>query len=168
MHTPSPKIKEDIEFLKVLNDKQFLEKPRNWSNRDIEITATNASGLKPRQGFLPSDLQTLHFDLWNTHNLTPKIWEDMTFQRLLNVKPSSRNLSGNGFIELCLDPWNKYFPSSRIFVDLYTYRTSFEEHFLFWKCGLIQLQLILTNFRLSLIVHNTQGFENSNFLINFK
>jgi hypothetical protein len=27
MHTPSSKIKEDIEFPKVLNDKQFLEKP---------------------------------------------------------------------------------------------------------------------------------------------
>jgi hypothetical protein len=26
MHTPSPKIEEDIEFLKVLNVKQFMEK----------------------------------------------------------------------------------------------------------------------------------------------
>jgi hypothetical protein len=27
MHTPSPKIEEDIKFSKVLNVKQFLEKP---------------------------------------------------------------------------------------------------------------------------------------------
>jgi hypothetical protein len=37
------------------------------------MTATIASGLEPVQGFLPSDLQTLHFDTGNMHNLTPKI-----------------------------------------------------------------------------------------------
>jgi hypothetical protein len=73
MHTPSPKIKEDMQFPKVLTIKQFSGKLGNWSNRDIEITATNASGLKPGQGFLPSDLQTFHFDLGDMHNLTPNI-----------------------------------------------------------------------------------------------
>jgi hypothetical protein len=52
--------------------------------------------------------------------------------------------------------------------DLQTCRTSCEEHFLFSMCGPIQLQLILKIFRLSLMVHNVQLFENSNFPINFK
>jgi hypothetical protein len=75
MHTPSSKIEEDMQFLKVLTVKQFSgkKKPGNWSNRDIEIIAANASGLKPGQGFLPSDLQTFYFDLGNMHNLTLKI-----------------------------------------------------------------------------------------------
>jgi hypothetical protein len=33
MHTPSPKIKEDIEFPKVLNVKKLLETPGNISLR---------------------------------------------------------------------------------------------------------------------------------------
>jgi hypothetical protein len=98
------------------------------------------------------------------HNLTPRIWEDMAFQRWLNINPSMRNR----VIELCLDPWNKYFLSSWIFANLQTCRTSCEEDFVFWKCGLIRLQLILKNFRLSLMVLNTQEFENSNFPIKFK
>jgi hypothetical protein len=36
------------------------------------------------------------------------------------------------------------------------------------KCGLIWLQLTLKEFILSLMVHNAQEFENSNFPINFK
>jgi hypothetical protein len=74
MHTTSPKIEEDMQFPKVLIVKQFSGKPENWSNRDIKITATNASGLKPGQWFLPNDLWTFHFDLGDMHNLTPKIW----------------------------------------------------------------------------------------------
>jgi hypothetical protein len=81
MHTPSLKIEVDIEFLKVRNVKKFLEKPENWISKEIEITATNSSGLKPRQWVLPSDLQNLHYHLDDMHNVTPKIRGDMTFQR---------------------------------------------------------------------------------------
>jgi hypothetical protein len=45
------------------------------------MIATNSSGLKPRKGVLPTDLQTLRYNLGDMHNLTPKIREDMEFQR---------------------------------------------------------------------------------------
>jgi hypothetical protein len=48
---------------------------------EIEITATNLSGLKPGQGVLSSDLRTLQYLLGGMHKLTPKIHGDMTFQR---------------------------------------------------------------------------------------
>jgi hypothetical protein len=62
----------------VLSPKQ---KPKNWTNREIEIIATNPPGLKPGQGVLPSDLQILHYNMGDMHNLTPKIRDDMAFQR---------------------------------------------------------------------------------------
>jgi hypothetical protein len=71
-------MEEDNEFSKVLSLKQ---KPENWTSREIEIIATNPLGLKPGQGVLPSDLQTLNYNLGDMHNLTPKIWGDMTFQK---------------------------------------------------------------------------------------
>jgi hypothetical protein len=37
------------------------------------IIAANPLGLKPGQGVLPSDLQTLNYNLGDMHNLTPKI-----------------------------------------------------------------------------------------------
>jgi hypothetical protein len=68
MHTPSLKIKEDIEFIKVLTAKQL---PENCTTREIEIIATNSLGLKPGQGVLSSDLQTLHYHLGDMHNQSP-------------------------------------------------------------------------------------------------
>jgi hypothetical protein len=47
---------------------------------EIEIIATNLLGLKPRQRVLPSDPQTLHYNMGDMHNLTPKICGDMAFQ----------------------------------------------------------------------------------------
>jgi hypothetical protein len=58
-----------------------LKKSETWSNREIEITATNSSELNPVQGVLPSDIQTLHYHLGDMHNLNPKIRGDMAFQR---------------------------------------------------------------------------------------
>jgi hypothetical protein len=78
MHTQYLKIKEDIEFLKMLSAKQ---KPENWTTREIEIIATNPRGHKPGQGVLSSDLQTMHYNLGHMHNLTPKIRGDTTLQR---------------------------------------------------------------------------------------
>jgi hypothetical protein len=79
MHIPSPKIKKDIEFLKVLTVKKLLKKPENWTIREIEVIVTNSPGLKPRQEVLLGDLQTLHYHLGDMDNLTPKIREDMVF-----------------------------------------------------------------------------------------
>jgi hypothetical protein len=56
-----------------------MEKSRNKKTREIEIISTNSSGVRPRQGVLPSDLHTLHYNLGDMHNLTPKIRGDMTF-----------------------------------------------------------------------------------------
>jgi hypothetical protein len=81
MHTPSLKIEEDNEFPKVLTAKQLPGKDRNRTTREIGITATNSSGLKPGQGVLPSELQTLHYHLGDMHNLTPKILGGLVFQR---------------------------------------------------------------------------------------
>jgi hypothetical protein len=57
-----------------------LEKSENWTTMEIEIIATNLLGLKPRQRVLPSDPQTLHYNMGDMHNLTPKICGDMAFQ----------------------------------------------------------------------------------------
>jgi hypothetical protein len=78
MHTQYLKIEEDIEFPKMLSVKQ---KPENWNNRELEIIATNSPWLKPGQVVLPSDLQTLDYNLSDMHNLTPKIWGDTILQR---------------------------------------------------------------------------------------
>jgi hypothetical protein len=77
MHTQYLKIEEDIEFPKMLSAKQM---PENWTNREIEIIATNPSGLKSGQGEVPNDLHTLRYNLGYMHNLTPKIRGDMAFQ----------------------------------------------------------------------------------------
>jgi hypothetical protein len=54
------------------------------------------------------------------------------------------------------------------FADLHICRTSCDEHFPFWKCGLNRLKLILKKFRLSLMVHKALEFKNSNFQIDLK
>jgi hypothetical protein len=56
------------------------QKSERWTTMEIEIVATNSLGLKPGQGVLPSGLQSLHYNLGDMHNLTPKIWEDTTLQ----------------------------------------------------------------------------------------
>jgi hypothetical protein len=81
MHIQYHKIKEDIEFPKVLTVKQLPgKKTKNWSNRDIKITNTNSEELKPGQGVLQVDLQALHYNLGSMHNLIPNNPEDMVFQ----------------------------------------------------------------------------------------
>jgi hypothetical protein len=75
------KLKKILNFQKCYLRSKSLEKPANRTTREIEIIDTNPPGLKPGQGVLPSDLQTLHYNLGGMHNLTPKIQEDMTFQR---------------------------------------------------------------------------------------
>jgi hypothetical protein len=81
MHTQYPKIEDDIEFPKVLTVKQMPEKSESWISRGIEITATISSRLKPRQGVLQGVLQTLRYNIVDMHNITPRILEDMAFQR---------------------------------------------------------------------------------------
>jgi hypothetical protein len=81
MDTPSLKIKDDIEFPKVTTAKQLPGKTKNWTTKEIEITAPKLSELKPRQGVLPSDLRTLYYHRGDIHNLNPKIRLDMAFQK---------------------------------------------------------------------------------------
>jgi hypothetical protein len=81
MHTQYPKIKEDNEFPKVLSAKRNLKTPEIWSTKEIESVATNPPELKPGQAVLPSGPQTLHYNLGDMHNLTPKIRGDTTLQR---------------------------------------------------------------------------------------
>jgi hypothetical protein len=118
-----------------------------WSTKGYSSVATILPGLKPGQGVLPSDLKTFPYHLGNMHNLASKIWEDTTFQTLLTVKQTIEILLfENRIVGLCLDPWNKCFPSSIIFENLHTCRTYYKEHCILWKCDLNRLQLILKNF----------------------
>jgi hypothetical protein len=81
MHTPSLKIREDIEFSKVITAKQVTGSLKTETTREIEIITTNPPGLKHRQVSLPSDPKTMHYNLSDMHNLTPKIRGDMAFQK---------------------------------------------------------------------------------------
>jgi hypothetical protein len=45
------------------------------------MTVTNSSGLKTGQGALPNNLQTLHYNLGDMHNLTHKIQGDMASEK---------------------------------------------------------------------------------------
>jgi hypothetical protein len=51
-------------------------------------------------------------------------------------------------------------PELKIFFsNFHTCRTSYEEHFIIWECGLIRFQLILKHHRLSLMVHTIQNLK---------
>jgi hypothetical protein len=56
-----------------------------------------------------------------------------------------------------LDPQKKYFPSSKFYVDLHTYRTCHQEQFFFWEFVLIPLQLILKNQQLKFGLKNVSA-----------
>jgi hypothetical protein len=75
------KIEEDIENPKVLSAKK---KP--------EITSTISSSLKPGQGVLQCDLQSLHYKLVDMHKITPNIQEVMEFPNWLSVKQNLQKL----------------------------------------------------------------------------
>jgi hypothetical protein len=74
-------LKKKFNFQKCYLLSKSLKKPESCTTKEIEITTTNLSGYKPGQGVLPSDLQTLHYNLGGMHNLTSKIRGDMVFQR---------------------------------------------------------------------------------------
>jgi hypothetical protein len=65
----------------------------------------------------------------------------MAFAKWLSVK---QKLQKSSLAPNC-DPRNKYFPSSKFYVDLRTCIKCHQEQFLIWECGLILLQLILKN-----------------------
>jgi hypothetical protein len=56
------------------------------SDRLIEILILNSSKLHFRQEVPHGDLRILYYDLGEIHMLTPKIKEDIEFQRELIVK----------------------------------------------------------------------------------
>jgi hypothetical protein len=60
-----------------------------WSNRPIEILIPNAPELHFGQRVLHGDLQRLYYDLDDMYILTPKIKEDIEFQKgiIIKLKP---------------------------------------------------------------------------------
>jgi hypothetical protein len=52
-----------------------------WSDRLIETLIANQSKLHFGQVSLHGDLQELDYDLGDVHTLTPKIMEDIEFQK---------------------------------------------------------------------------------------
>jgi hypothetical protein len=69
----NPKWKKITNFQKCYLLSKTLKKHESLTIKEIKIIATNPPGLKHGQGVLPSDLQTLHYNLGDMHNLTPKI-----------------------------------------------------------------------------------------------
>jgi hypothetical protein len=61
-----------------------------WSDRLTEILIPNVPKLHFGQGLLRGDIQELSYDLGDRYILTPKIKEDMEFQRGINVKLKPR------------------------------------------------------------------------------
>jgi hypothetical protein len=57
-----------------------------WSDRLIEILIPNPPELHYGQGVLYGDIQRLYYDMGDMYLLTPKIKEDIEFQRGIIVK----------------------------------------------------------------------------------
>jgi hypothetical protein len=108
------------------------------------IAATNAYPLELNFGqeVIHSDLQFLNYDLVDIHKLTPKIQEVMKFQRWLIVKVILEKFPSLK-IGLYSSVWSheiNTFQAQDFFADFHTCRTTYEEHFLFWKCDHIRFQ----------------------------
>jgi hypothetical protein len=111
-----------------------FESPENCSLRLILTTISNPPELNFGQEVIHGDLQFLHYDLVDIHKLTLKIQEVMKFRRWLIVKLILKKFSSLKIVlySSILEPWNKYFLSSKFFFRF--------AHFLFWKCDLIRFQ----------------------------
>jgi hypothetical protein len=57
-----------------------------WSDKLIEILIANPSKLHFEQEVIHGDLHRLDYDLGDMHTLTPKINEDIEFQKGINAK----------------------------------------------------------------------------------
>ncbi len=80
-------------ILNYLKDSRKTDLTELWSDRLIEIIIPNAPELHFGQGLLHGDLQRLDYDLGDRYTLTPKIKEDIEFQRGINVKLNPGNFS---------------------------------------------------------------------------
>jgi hypothetical protein len=69
-----------------------------WSDRLIEIIIPNVSELHFRQGLFYGDLQRSDYDLGYRYTLTPKIKEDIEFQRGIIIELNSGNEFGTELI----------------------------------------------------------------------
>jgi hypothetical protein len=65
-----------------------------WLDRLIEILIPNAPKLHFGQGLLHGGLQRLDYDLGDRYTITPKIKEDIEFQRgiIIKLKPEIFNV----------------------------------------------------------------------------
>jgi hypothetical protein len=66
-----------------------------WSDGLLETLIANPSKLHFGQEVFHGDLQGLYYDLGDMYTFTPKIKEDIEFQRGINVKLNSRKSSEN-------------------------------------------------------------------------
>jgi hypothetical protein len=60
-----------------------------WSYKLIATTIANPLEINFGLGVLHGDLQTLHYDIIDIHNLTPNIQEVIVFPNWLSVKQKS-------------------------------------------------------------------------------
>jgi hypothetical protein len=66
------------------------------SDRLIENLTPNAPELHFVQGLFHSDLQRLYYYMGDRYTLTPKIKEDIEFQREINVKLKPKKIPKSG------------------------------------------------------------------------
>jgi hypothetical protein len=81
MHTQYLTNGENIEFPRVPFASKCLEKAWKLTHRKIGVTATISSGLKLGQGVFHCVLQSLFYNLYDMHKLTPNIHEVMAFPK---------------------------------------------------------------------------------------
>jgi hypothetical protein len=79
MHTPSPKIEEDMQFPKVMPVKQFSAKPGNWSFNYIWPTIAITPLFQNGQLVFQIELEILNFHPFDMLTPSLKIGEVMEF-----------------------------------------------------------------------------------------
>jgi hypothetical protein len=87
-----------------------------WSDRLIEILIANAQKLHFGQGLLHGGLQRFYYDLGDRYTLTPKIKEDIEFQRGIIVK-----LKPGKYLVWKLSELALFGPLKQILADLHNF-----------------------------------------------
>jgi hypothetical protein len=84
------------------------------SDRRIEILIANPSKIHFGQEVLHGDLQILYYDLGDRYTLTPKIKEDIEFQKVIIVKLKPEKISSlkiEWISSVCTLKTNTFLPS---------------------------------------------------------
>jgi hypothetical protein len=81
-------------------------------------------------------LQSLCYNLANIHKITPNIHEVIAFTKWLGVKQTAKCATCEVWVVCAyLDPWNKYFSSSKFYVNLHTCIPCHQEQFSLLRVG---------------------------------